>query len=114
MMPPGMPPPGITQPLPYQSAPPQSPYGYAFPGYGIVRCPRCGDARCSPVTFTWWGGFFGPRFLNHVRCFGCGYEYNGKTGRPNTNGIIAYLAVGFGLVVVLFGTIIVIVIANKP
>lgn len=107
------PPPG-THLLPYRSAPPQGPFGYAYLGYGGVPCPRCDDPRSSPVAFTWWGGFIGPRLLNHVRCAACGSEYKSKTGRSNANGIIAYLAVGLGVVAVLFGLIIVIVIANKP
>lgn len=42
------------------------------------------------MKFTWWGGLIGPRVLTHVKCPGCGYGYNGKTGRDNTTGIVIY------------------------
>ena len=49
--------------------------------------------RPTPVRFTWWGGILGPRILNHVKCNGCGFSYNGKTGHPNTQGILVYSVV---------------------
>lgn len=61
--------------------------------YGAVRCPRCGHGESKPAGFTWWGGVLGPKLLSHVTCRGCGYGYNGKTGRPNTNAIIIYTVV---------------------
>jgi hypothetical protein len=63
-------------------------------GYSTIGCPKCGNPSSRPVTFTWWGGLLGPKILHHVKCLGCGYAYNGKTGRPNTNGIILYTVIG--------------------
>jgi rubredoxin len=57
-------------------------------------CPHCGVSnRVKPIRFTWWGGPIGPRLLAHVRCRRCGVAFNGKTGRSNTNGIIAWTVV---------------------
>ena len=46
-------------------------------------CPHCGCARADQVTFTFWGSFYGPSLLSHVRCRKCGYAYNGRTGKSN-------------------------------
>lgn len=35
----------------------------------------------------------GPRILSHVKCPGCGYAYNGKSGGENTVGIAIYCLV---------------------
>ena len=114
------PPPFPQQPYPPQGSasavgyPPQQP-GFAPPGYppqplgyqpppeymGGVRCPKCGDPRSKPVSFTWWGGLIGPRILSHVKCFTCGTAYNGKTGRYNTTGILIYTLVTLGIVIAL-------------
>jgi hypothetical protein len=44
-----------------------------------------------------------------VRCTGCGYKYNGKSGKDNTNGIIIYSVIvgllALGLVVVMFAAL---------
>lgn len=64
-------------------------------------CPRCGQYAAQPVGFTWWGGLLGPKLLNHVRCGGCGTEYNGKNGGSNQTGIILYLVLGAVVGVVL-------------
>jgi hypothetical protein len=56
-------------------------------------CPNCANREATAVSFTWWGGLLGPRLLNHVRCDQCGTEYNGRTGQPNTTGIIIYAVV---------------------
>jgi hypothetical protein len=46
-------------------------------------CPKCGRHRAKQVTFTFWGSFYGPALLSHVRCRDCGYTYNGRTGKSN-------------------------------
>ena len=46
-------------------------------------CPRCGCTRAKQVKFTFWGSFYGPALLSHVRCRDCGYAYNGRTGKSN-------------------------------
>ncbi|MGH9761359.1 MAG: hypothetical protein ACREDR_37710 [Blastocatellia bacterium] len=47
----------------------------------------------------------GPKLLTHVKCVQCGATYNGKTGNPNTTGIIIYLVVGAIVSFVLLGLI---------
>lgn len=72
-------------------------------------CPKCDGTNAAKLRFTWWGGVLGPRVLTHVKCTGCGYCYNGKTGKENTSGIILYtLVVGIlalGLVLVMFAAL---------
>jgi len=36
--------------------------------------------------------------FNHVKCQGCGTQYNGKTGKSNQTNIILYFVVSFVLV----------------
>jgi hypothetical protein len=72
-------------------------------------CPQCGISGAEKMSFTWWGGILGPRLFTHVKCGGCGKQYNGKTGRDNTNNIVIYcIVVGFvclGLVIVMFAAL---------
>ena len=56
-------------------------------------CPQCGESAVAPVQFTWWGGLVGPKLLSQVSCTGCGHQYNGKTGKPNTAAIAVYLSI---------------------
>ncbi len=58
-------------------------------------CPNCGQSNAKPVTYTWWGGAIGPKMLNHVKCQNCNTQYNGKTGKSNTQSIIIYNLVVF-------------------
>ncbi|MCC6417345.1 MAG: hypothetical protein IT429_03760 [Gemmataceae bacterium] len=58
-------------------------------------CPSCGAAGAERVTWTPWGSFYGPSLLTHVRCPGCGYAYNGRTGRSNAVGIFFFALVPF-------------------
>ena len=74
---------------------------HARTGKWYGRCPKCGDPRSKPVTFTWWGGLIGPKLLSHVKCLTCGSAYNGKTGRYNTTGILIYTLAGLAIVVAL-------------
>jgi len=47
-----------------------------------VRCPGCQEqVSPTPVTFTRWGGWLGPKLLSHVECPKCRVRFNGKTGR---------------------------------
>ena len=73
-----------------------------------MPCGRCGASGAQRMNFTWWGGIIGPRMLNHVRCPACGHQYNGKTGRSNTNNIIIY---SIGAAVIGIGILALIVIA---
>ena len=59
----------------------------------FLSCPTCGSYDVKKVPFTWWGGTLGPALLTHVRCQGCGTQYNGKTGRSNTAAIAVFLGV---------------------
>ncbi len=76
-----------------------APGGPPPPGAGEhAPCPSCRRYAATPVTFTWWGGLIGPKLLHHVRCGGCGTEYNGRTGRSNTTGILVYSLIGVAIV----------------
>lgn len=88
---PATPPPLPTRVLPYASG---------------VRCPRCAHSESKPVSFTWWGGLIGPRLFNHVKCAGCGYAYNGKTGRSNTTSIVLYMVI-IGVIAAVVGFLLV-------
>ena len=69
------------------------------------------------MSFTWWGGIIGPRVLTHVKCPGCGYGYNGKSGKDNTTGIVIYsIIVGIvvlGFVVILIAAMALILAASR-
>ena len=43
----------------------------------------------------------GPALLTHVKCEECGTQYNGKTGKSNTTGIVIYTVAIIGVVIVL-------------
>jgi predicted nucleic-acid-binding Zn-ribbon protein len=64
-------------------------------------CPRCNNTNAERLKFTWWGGALGPKLLTHVRCSGCGYKYNGKTGKDNTTGIVLYFVIAGALAFIL-------------
>lgn len=64
-----------------------------------VPCPKCNTPEPQRMKFTWWGGLLGPKILNHVKCAACGNTFNGKSGKPNTNGIIIYMVA----VLIIFG-----------
>jgi len=66
-------------------------------------CPRCGYARAKQVTFTFWGSFYGPVMLSHVRCRDCGYGYNGKTGKSNFWPAFFFVLVPAVLIVAIVG-----------
>ena len=61
-------------------------------------CPNCGSTDVAKVKYTWWGGALGPSMFTHVKCNNCKTQYNGKTGKSNTNNIIIYLVVSFVIV----------------
>ncbi len=60
-------------------------------------CPNCGSTNATRIGFTWWGGALGPALLKLVRCNQCNTQYNGKTGKSSTKGIILYSIVGISL-----------------
>jgi hypothetical protein len=91
----------MSQPPTLPPPPPGQPIQYATPYTGGSPCPRCGVPAGRLMTFTWWGGFIGPKILNHHRCDACGYTYNGKTGQPNTTGIVIYTLVGLAIAAVI-------------
>ncbi len=68
-----------------------------------VPCPNFGQTNAKPINYTWWGGVIGPKMLSHVKCQNCRDQYNGKTGKPNTQGIIIYSVVLFALVFCMCG-----------
>ena len=69
----------------------------------FVKCPKCGASAPSKVSYTWWGGFLGPKLFNVVRCHRCAKQYNGRTGASLTGVIIVYQLVLLAIVVVLLG-----------
>jgi ribosomal protein L40E len=70
----------------------------------IVPCPRCGGKGASPVTWTWWGSYLGPKLCHLVSCPGCEHTYNGKTGGSNLFTKIALVLVPFlGIAGILVG-----------
>ncbi|MCA8991425.1 MAG: hypothetical protein KDA88_05580 [Planctomycetaceae bacterium] len=64
-------------------------------------CPNCDCEDATRVGWTWWGGALGPALLTHVKCEECGTQYNGKTGKSNTTGIVIYTVAIIGVVIVL-------------
>jgi hypothetical protein len=77
----------------------------------FAPCPKCSSARAEQMTFTWWGGLLGPRLLTHVRCAGCGTQYNGKTGQSNTGAIIAYSVV-VGVIAAVLGFVLFVMLSR--
>lgn len=65
-------------------------------------CPKCGSDIVSPVRYTWWGGIIGPKMLHHTKCKACGYTFNSKTRKSNTNGIIIYSVILFVIAFAIF------------
>jgi DNA-directed RNA polymerase subunit RPC12/RpoP len=55
-----------------------------------AECPNCGACDATKLSYTWWGGFIGPRFINTVRCNECRTAYNGIHGDYNTTRILLY------------------------
>lgn len=66
----------------------------SMPAPTTAPCPKCGNPYAQPQSWTWWGGFIGPKILNAVKCLRCGTTFNGKTGQDLTKGIIIYTVVG--------------------
>jgi transposase-like protein len=77
----------------YPQQPPAPPPPPAQPASEYVPCPRCGNPYVRRIRYTFWGGYLGPKLLNHVKCDRCGYTYNGKTGRSNTTAIAIYMVI---------------------
>jgi predicted Zn finger-like uncharacterized protein len=74
-------------------------------------CPKCGARGAKRVDWTFWGSFYGPRLLSHVRCPECGYQYNGKTGGSNLVWAIGCTAIPAILIAGLLGAIAYMIIA---
>jgi DNA-directed RNA polymerase subunit RPC12/RpoP len=72
---------------------------------GYVRCPSCGAKRPQRVIWTFWGSFYGPALLNHVRCTECGTKYNGRTGGSNLIPAIIFVLVPLILIFVVLGAL---------
>src|SRR5262249_7864743 len=68
-------------------------------------CPRCGGRTAERVVWTAWGSFYGPALLNHVRCLGCGYKYNGRSGRSNFVAAAIFVTVPLVLIAAIIGTL---------
>ncbi len=59
----------------------------------FAPCPMCSSSNATKLSWTWWGGKFGPYLFTHVKCEDCGATYNGKTGKSNKVPIIIYQVV---------------------
>jgi hypothetical protein len=57
------------------------------------------------VTWTFWGSFYGPALLTHVRCRECGGTYNGRTGGSNLIPAILFVTVALVLICVMLSII---------
>lgn len=68
-------------------------------------CPRCGEEGAKRVLWTPWGSFYGPALFTHVRCPGCGYAYNGKSGRSNLIPAVILVAVPLFLILTILGVL---------
>ncbi len=75
-------------------------------------CPRCGATGAERVVFTFWGSFYGPALLSHVRCPDCGYAYNGRTGRSNLIWAIVFVTVPLVLILAIIGGLAALLIAT--
>ena len=73
----------------------------SMPAPTSVPCPKCGNPYSQPQSWTWWGGFLGPRIVNAVKCTRCGATFNGKTGQDLTKSIIIYAVVVNGIALLL-------------
>jgi len=66
-------------------------------------CPRCGEGGANRVVWTPWGSFYGPALFTHVRCPGCGYAYNGQSGRSNLVPAIVFVTIPLFLILIILG-----------
>ncbi len=69
----------------------------------FAPCPNCGKQDAKKVSYTWWGGFLGPKMFNLVKCNSCGTEYNGRTGKSNRQNMVIYIVASFVIVFCLCG-----------
>jgi ribosomal protein S27E len=70
---------------------------------GFVPCPKCAGRRAERVLFTFWGSFYMPALLTHVRCPDCGATYNGKTGGSNLGWAIGCFTVPLIIILAILG-----------
>jgi hypothetical protein len=63
-------------------------------GFSGDKCPKCGSTNVRAPTFTWWGGFLGPKLFHHRVCDACRFTFNAKTGRSNKGPVLAYTGAG--------------------
>lgn len=67
-------------------------------------------SAATPISWTLWGGFIGPKMLTHVRCQQCGNKYNGKTGKSNMTAIVLYNVIIGGITFLIIGGVVTMVI----
>jgi hypothetical protein len=65
-------------------------------------CPRCQNPAVSKPSFTWWGGFLGPKIIDHLKCGRCGFAFNPRTSQAITGAIVIYSVVVGVIAFVLF------------
>jgi hypothetical protein len=67
---------------------------------GYVPCPKCNSFNVERPSFTWWGGYVGPKIICHIKCLQCSNTYNGNTGASNTMKIVIYYVVISAIVII--------------
>lgn len=105
----GNPPPGGPG-YPYQPNPPQYSGGppAPFPGQSWgppqgPQCPRCHGPDVHKPSWTWWGGFLGPKIITHWQCRSCNFGFNPTTGQSTSGSIVIYFVVTFVVCIALAG-----------
>jgi hypothetical protein len=78
---------------------PERPYH----GDPYLPCPRCKKRNPHPVGPSWWGGYAGGRWSDHVECSECGTGYDGRTGVVGADAFVIYYAVAGALLVLGIG-----------
>jgi hypothetical protein len=66
-------------------------------------CPQCGARGAKRILWTFWGSFYGPALMAHVRCPKCHAAYNGKTGKSNGVRILVFCLLVYGFLLLLVG-----------
>lgn len=101
----------MSQQLPPVHNPYSPPPGnYPPPQNQYAPCPQCQNSAATPISWTLWGGFIGPKLLHHVRCMRCGMAYNGKTGKSNMTAIVLYNVILGGITLLVIGGVVSIVL----
>ena len=72
-------------------------------GPDYAPCPQCGARGAKRILWTFWGSFYGPALMSHVRCPECRTAYNGKSGKSNGVKILIFCILVYGFLLLLVG-----------